>query len=557
MRSLAAYLMLLAGTATGFAQVTTSRLDGTVTDAQGATIAGADVQVINIAQNQTLNAKTDEKGYWALASMPAGLYRVTVTQKGFKTETIDNVKIDAGVPATVNATLQVGALTETVEVAAGAEILQTDTAQVASTLQGTQIHDLPFTSHNATELIATQPGTQTALAVRNSLIEGLPQSTINITLDGVNIQDNTLKSTDGVFNAVQPRIDAVEEVTMTTAAAGADSTGEGAVQIKFVTRSGTNQFHGGLFEQNRNSFFEANYYFNSVTGNPRDRLNLNQFGGRLGGPIWKNKLFFFTSFEAFRLPQSFLETETWLTPSAVNGLFTYKDTKGNVQSVNLYQLAATRNATLPGSVRQFPTTPDPTLQSVFALIQKLTTSGTGQISSRIPTANDYNRNSFSFPDKAVNNRNFETTRLDYNITQKHHLDFVWNYQTNVRRPDGLNGTLAVLPGTGTVLGAPDLEGQNSPSFSGSIGLRSVLTTNLTNEFTGGVQGGTATLGSGLSLADYGLFNGYQIGFGLPALTTSTTPTGTAGTASRGLYKQPIPGQLHGFCAAQRAREAVQ
>ena len=381
MRSLAAYLILLAGAATGFAQVTTSRLDGTVTDAQGATIAGADVQVVNIAQNQTLNAKTDEKGYWALASMPAGLYRVTVTQKGFKTETIDNVKIDAGVPATVNATLQVGALTETVEVAAGAEILQTDTAQVASTLQGTQIHDLPFTSHNATELIATQPGTQTALAVRNSLIEGLPQSTINITLDGVNIQDNTLKSTDGVFNAVQPRIDAVEEVTMTTAAAGADSTGEGAVQIKFVTRSGTNQFHGGLFEQNRNSFFEANYYFNSVTGNPRDRLNLNQFGGRLGGPIWKNKLFFFTSFEAFRLPQSFLETETWLTPSAVNGLFTYKDTKGNVQSVNLYQLAAAGNGHLTGNTRQFPTTPDPTLQSVFALIQKLTTSGTGQISA--------------------------------------------------------------------------------------------------------------------------------------------------------------------------------
>ena len=126
------------------------------------------------------------------------------------------------------------------------------------------------------------------------------------------------------------------------------------------------------------------------------------------------------------------------------------------------------------------------------------------------------------------------------------MDFVWNYQTNVRRPDGLNGTLAVLPGTGTVLGAPDLEGQNSPSFSGSIGLRSVLTTNLTNEFTGGVQGGTATLGSGLSLADYGLFNGYQIGFGLPALTTSTTPTGTAGTATGAYISNPYLGSYTGF-----------
>jgi hypothetical protein len=300
-------------------------------------------------------------------------------------------------------------------------------------------------------------------------------------------------------------------MTMTTAAAGADSTGEGAVQIKFVTRSGTNTFHGGVFEQNRNSYFSANYIFNSLNGLSRDRLNLNQFGGRLGGPILKNKLFFFTSFEAFRLPQSFLESETWLTPAAAAGNFTYKDTSGIVHTLNLYQLAATGDASLPSSVRQFPTTADPTLQKTYALIQQLTAT-TGQISSRIATSNDYNRENYSFADKAVNNRNFEVTKIDYNISQKHHLSFVWNYQTNLRLPDGLNGTLAILPGTGTVLGSPDLEGQAGIFFSGVFALRSVITPTITNELTAGLVGGTTELGKGLSSADYGLWNGYQTSY---------------------------------------------
>ena len=219
-------------------------------------------------------------------------------------------------------------------------MLQTDSVTVTSTLQGAQIHDLPFTSHNATELIATQPGTQTAQGPRYSVINGLPQSTINITLDGINIQDNTNKSTDGVFNNVQARTEAIEEMTMSTANAAADSSGEGAAQIKFVTRSGTNQWHGGVFETNRNDFFEANYYFNSVNGLKRDYLNLNEWGYRLGGPVKKNKLFFFTTFEFFFLPQSFLTSgQTWLTPTASSGVFTY-NASGAVKTVNLYALAA-------------------------------------------------------------------------------------------------------------------------------------------------------------------------------------------------------------------------
>jgi hypothetical protein len=505
-----------------FGQGTTARLDGTVSDSSGGAVAGASVTVVNPAQNQKFDTKTDDKGHWSLPAMAAGVYSVSISQTGFKSATLANIKIDAGVPATANVTLEVGNVVDRVEVTAGADVVQSDTATLSTTLQGTQIHDLPFTSRNATELIATQPGTQTTTGVRYSLVNGLPQSSINITLDGVNIQDDTNKSTDAIFNNVQPRAEAVEEMTMTTSAAGADNSGEGAVQIKFVTRGGTNQFHGALWEANRNSALAANYYFNSVTGNPRDVMNLNQFGGSLGGPILKNKLFFFTTFEAFRFLQSNLETSTQLAPSAANGIFTYKDSTGNVHNVNLYQLASNADSSLPASIRQFPTTPDPTLQKAFSLINQLTATG-GQLSSRIVTNNDYNRDAFSFPAKGVNNRNFETSRLDYNITDKHHLNFVWNYQTNLRSPDTVNNTVAVLPGTGTVLGSPTLEGQTGINFTGSFGLRSTLSSTLTNELNLGLQGGTDILGSGLSPADYKLFNGIQPNFG-PTTTASSLYT---------------------------------
>src|ERR1017187_3215282 len=505
------------------AQVTTtSRLDGTVTDAQGAVVPAAQVVVTQTATSQTFHATADDKGYWVLPSLQTGTYKVTVTHPGFKIATNDNVVIDAGVPATVNMSLAVGAATEMVEVTAGATIVQTDSATVSSTLQGRQVNDLPFTSHNVTELIASQPGTQNSDGVRYATINGLPQTTINITIDGINVQDNATKSNpDGIFNAVQPRTQAIEEMNMSTAAAGADSTGEGAVQIRFVTKGGTNQFHGGLYETNRNSAFEACAFFNCLQGTGKDRINLNEYGFTIGGPVLKNKLFFFESFEFFDLPQSFPETGTWLTPTAAGGVFTYS-ASGAVKTVNLYTLAAQENPSLAAGTRAFPTIGDPTLAKTYALIQQLI--GGGTLVSRIATNSDYHRDNFTFGTKSVNNRKFQTARIDYNITEKHHFNFVWNYQVNDRTPDGLNLEYAILPGTGTQLGSPALEGQYGLNWTGAIGLRSVIRNNLTNELTGGIQGGANALGDGLSTADYGIWNGKLVQFGAATAGATTYMT---------------------------------
>ena len=137
---------------------------------------------------------------------------------GFKKTTKDGIKMDAGIPATVNLALEVGAVTETVEVTGAAEIVESATATVSSDLTGRQVNDLPIPSRNATDLIVTLPGTQTPAGPRNTTFDGLPQATVNMTLDGVNIQDNLLKNGSGgaFYPVVYPRTDAVEEVSVTT-----------------------------------------------------------------------------------------------------------------------------------------------------------------------------------------------------------------------------------------------------------------------------------------------------------------------------------------------------
>jgi hypothetical protein len=226
MRSLRNLLLLIACAALALSQVT-SRLDGTVTDPQGAAVVNAQVRVSNAATGQSFEIKSDERGYWSVVSLPTGIYKVTVSLQGFKTDVLDNIKLDAGVPATVNSTLQIGSLTETVEVQGGAEVLQTGTATLTSTLVGRQLHELPFTSRNITELIVTQPGSVTPGVPRSTSVYGLPQSALNTTLDGINIQDNSNRSSDGFFLAIFPRVEAIEEMTIVGAAAGADSNGEG------------------------------------------------------------------------------------------------------------------------------------------------------------------------------------------------------------------------------------------------------------------------------------------------------------------------------------------
>jgi hypothetical protein len=511
--ALLAIPLLAAG---AYAQVTTSgRLTGAVTDAQGAVVPNAQINVKNNETQSLFTATTNKEGSWTLPSVSPGSYTVTVTAAGFKTTVVQDVKVDVGQPTTVNASLETGGVNDQVVVTGGGEVLQTSSATVNSTITGRQISELPFSTRDAMQLVLVLPGTQTPGTPRSSSINGLPKGSLNITIDGINVQDNLLKSSDGFFTSTQAKADAISEVNLSTATPGAESGGQGSAQVRFVTKSGTNEWHGGGFWQHRNTALNSNYYFNNIDALPRDRILLNQVGGNVGGPILKDKFFVFFNYEEFQLPQTYPASRTLLTDKARQGIYTYRDSGGAVREIDLFQLANTANTTpnfLPAHVRPYVTTVDPTIASIIDAFNA-GAAKSGTIRERVSRANDFNRLDFDFQTPGENVRRFPTLRLDWNLTEKQHLEFVYNYQYYNSNPDAVNGQLPVVPGTGVVLGQEPTGSILRGVFSGAIALRSELSGNLVNEVRGTLgQGGTVLFSGEMSPALFSHRRGFAMSF---------------------------------------------
>ncbi len=511
--------MLLAFAAAALAQINTSTMDGLVTDPQGALVAKAEVLVVNLLTGQTFQTLSDEHGHWVVPALPTATYSVTVTAPGFKKLTKTDVKMDAGIPATVNLTLEVGAVSETVEVVGGAEVMQVTSATVSSDLTGRQVSELPIPSRNATDLIVTLPGTQTPAGPRNTTFDGLPQGTVNMTLDGINIQDNLLKNGSGgaFYPVVYPRTDAIEEVSVTTVAAGAESLGEGAIQVKFVTKSGTNVWRGGAFVQERNTFLNANTFFNNIDGLPRDRILLHQIGAHIGGPIRKNRLFIFFNYEVFRFPQTWNSGQlTVLTPSAQNGVFTYLDSRNQLQNINLYAVAGGGG---------YPSTPDPIIGGTLSQIAKATSSG-GSLTNRLANI-DYNRNNFTWLPPGEHKIDFPQGKLDYVITNKHQFSATGGVNPYRLFPDGINGIIPIFPGSGTVLGSATNAGQREAFWTGSTAVRSAWSPQWTSEIRFGMSSGNVLFSDSINASLFAPWRGYAPNFGFV-----TRPYNTASFSRR-------------------------
>ena len=448
---------------------------------------------------------------------------MTITQPGFKTTVLKDVVVNIGTPSNVKAQLEIGGANETVTITgAGGELLQTQSATVGTTITGRQITDLPFTSRDALDLVLLLPGTTTPGRPRTSSVNGLPKGALNITLDGVNVQDNLLKSSDGFFTYIRPRIDAIDEVTVSTATPGAESSGEGAVQIKFATRSGTNDLKGSLYWYHRNPALNANYWFNNrdlpanpETGKaPRSRILLNQYGGRVGGPIvipkifdGHDKAFFFVNYEEFRLPeQTPPRIRTILTPLAASGVYTYIDSTGATRTVNLLSVAAAAN---------LPSTIDPTVGSLLTAIQASTSAG-----GVAPITGDPNRRRFTFINPGGQTRKFPTVRFDGNITKNHHIENVWNYQIFRNVSDFLNNIDPAFPGF------PNTGGQDSNRFSNTTALRSTFTSKLVNEARFGLTGGTSLFSNGVNAGQFENQGGFSVSFANAGITSPTVRNST-------------------------------
>jgi hypothetical protein len=499
---------------------TTGSIAGTIVDPNGAVVPNA-VVTVKGESGQEFTATTSENGTYRIPAVANGLYTVSVSLAGFKTSVTTNVKVDVGAPTTVDTVLEIGNVGETVEITSGGEVLQTQTATVGTTITGRQITETPIASRDALDLVALLPGTASVGAPRRSSINGLPKGALNITIDGVDVQDNLLRSSDGFFTYVRPRIDAIEEVTVSTANPGAESSGDGAVQIKFVTRRGTNDYRGGLFWQHRNTALNANYWYNNRDLLERQKIILNQYGGRLGGAIpflnfgdgggplfdsGKDKRFFFVNYEEFRQPESQTRTRVILTPEAQAGNFSYI-AGGQTITRNLFTVATANNQLA---------TPDATVAAMLARIR----TAVGTTGTITPITNNPNRQNYNFTPAGGQVRKFLALRFDFNLNKDHSLEFVTNRQNFVPSKDFLNAQEERYPGFPSYT-------QGSKRNSYTAALRSSFGKSIVNEARYAVSTGFSEFSPGISTADYE----YSRGF----LLDIATPTGITTPYSRNSY----------------------
>ena len=510
LRVLAVSLLTLAIAPLAHAQgSTTSTISGTVLDSSGGVLPGATVTAKHLGSNVVTTAVSNKDGAFTLPSLPIGTYEVSVALEGFKTYVVQDVVLTAVQGAGVKAVLEVGGLTETVTVASSSEIIQTQSTTISSTINTNQITKLPLTSRSAMDFVNFLPGVSTPGGNRQATINGLPQGVINITLDGVNIQDNTLRTTDGFFSIVSPRLDAIEEVSVTTAGQGAEA-GQGAVQIKFVTRSGGNSYSGSGYWYYRNDKLNANTWFNNRAGTPKAKLLQNQVGARFGGPLQvpglldKGKAFFFFNYEELRQPSDVTRTRNLLTTAAQAGTYAYGGKTVNVLALGAASAATAANSSL-----------DPTIGTLLADIRSAATGG-GQIENL-----DANIDQLRYNVSVQSMRRFPTARVDYNIAASHRFTSAINYNWFTDTPDTLNGFDPQWPGF------PAFGGQTSVRLSWSNSVRSTFGRSLVNEARVGYSGAPVKFFDEMNVGMYTgqLANqkGFQIGF--PNIGSQLTAAG--------------------------------
>jgi hypothetical protein len=498
---LAVSLVFGAGPAYAQGGSTTATLSGVVTDNQAGVVPGATVTVKNNATGESVTAVTNASGVWSLPGLSVGTYTVTIALTGFKTAEVKDVRLIGGSTNNIQTKLEVGQFQEVVTVSGGTDLIRAATPTVTSTINSDFITTLPRADRNALSFLIFLPGVTTTGGSRGSTVSGLPQNTINITIDGVS-NSNMLQSGDGFFTMVVPRLDAIEEVSMTTATAGADATGAGAVNIRFQTRSGTNRYETSLYTYNQHKKFNSNTFFNALNGLPIPAATNWTYGGRIGGPIvlpglfdGRGKAFFFFNYEEVYNPIETPRGRTIIRQSALDGNFTYNQT--NPTTVNVLALAAAN-----GQVSTY----DPTIRGLLDAIRAAAQT-TGTITELVTSPNTAAFN-FLVPNKGV--RHNPTQSVTVNITPKHRLQGSYLWQRFNNTPDTLNSADATFPGF------PAYGDQSSYRTSGSINLRSTLSSAIVNELVTGWQ--SSPLGF-FDNSDPSMFEnqggyGLALGFGL-------------------------------------------
>ena len=421
-----------------WSQTGTTSLRGTVTDKSGAAIVAAKVTLASAGQALQRETQTGSTGEYEFLALPPGNYALTVEMASFRRFEQKNLQLLVNTPTTVNVTLQVGATAETVEVSAQAVTLNTTDASLGNAFSETQVKQLPLESRNVPDLLSLQAGVvytgnrtdiNTNADTRSGSVNGARSDQSNITLDGVPVNPKG----GYAFESVLPvTLDSVEEFRVTTTNYNADQGSSSGAQVALVTKSGTNDFHGSLYEYNRTSLTSANDYFikqaqlNAGDSNKPLKLTRNIFGGSVGGPLKKNRLFFFANVEAFRDAENQSALRTIPTASLRDGVIQYTcadPTACPASSVigasgTSHPIAAGNFALSPSQIQAMdPQNLGPD-NVVLTFMQK-----TYPLPNDITVGDGLNTSGFRFAAPTYTTHNWYIAKIDYNLTAdaKHRL----------------------------------------------------------------------------------------------------------------------------------------
>jgi hypothetical protein len=339
---------LLAGVLWG--QSATTSLNGTVQDSSGAMISGAAITITNIGNGLHASSQTDAKGQYEFAQLAPGKYEIRVNATGLGAQ-VRVAELLVNQPATVGFSLSVKATNETVNVSAATEVLNTTDATLGNSVDNTTIEALPMEGRNVPDLLSLQPGVlylgrqiDQTVDSRSGAVSGARSDQTNITLDGVDDNDQT--NGFAFTGVLRSTIDSVQEFRVTTTSANADAGRTSGAQVVLLTKSGTNQLHGSLYEYNRNTAAVANDWFNKQAElanslpNKPGALIRNTFGGTVGGAVKKDHLFYFINYEGQRTAENQQQTLTVPTASLRAGNVSYIDTSQNKVTLNPAQIAS-------------------------------------------------------------------------------------------------------------------------------------------------------------------------------------------------------------------------
>ncbi len=438
--------------AAGFGQGTTSRLGGFVSDPAGAAVPQAIVRLTNEGTGATFTTTTGPAGSYTFEAVQPGMYEVSVEAPGFRRLVSHGNAVTIGQPAKVNLTLEIGNVTESVSVSAVAESVQTSSsANLGNVIEEKTIRDLPIVGtrgRNPLGLIDLQPGVIDTQSITGGavVVFGARDRAWNITLDGI---DNNESSTGGSnFAPLRTNPDSLAEFRVITSNPSAEYGRSSGGQVAMITKSGTNEFHGSAFEFYRTPRLNANEWQNNFNSVGKRQFVQHIFGGDVGGPIWKNKTFFFVNVQALTALNSTSVTQTVYTQSARQGLFRFVPGGRN-------NPAGSPNASVDAGGNVIPGTPiatydivasDPLHLGLDKTVQGLMSSS--PLPNRFNVGDGLNTAGFSFTAPSQERQHDITFKVDQIINSRNtvYARVSWGQQnTNC---DSANGGLELFPGTG-------------------------------------------------------------------------------------------------------------